>query len=152
MSKVKAALDAAAAILATATGLAVPVDPASAQAPVAQGDAGEKVRLVASLARGVPTILDEALGSGADRYSLQHDARFEVLAVGGPEDARTTLVYAAFAAAGAAIAADPTLGGTVDHAVLDAADDEGAAEATLRGYAGGAATLRFLFTAAHPNA
>lgn len=148
MSKIDDILAAAAAVFATALDLAVPVSPASTQEPDVDGDS---VQVVAALARGATTINAETLG-GAERYELQHEARLELLAAGGPEAARAARVAALWPLAGAAIAADPSLGGLVDHAELDPADDEGAAEATLRGFAGGAATLRVLYTAAHPNA
>lgn len=117
---VSQALDAAAALIAAALGLSeVAREPLAAEEPEAAP--GEDVGLVVALseARGQETGF--LMGASAP-FEFEHDAAFELIAVGGSAEERRAARDEALACAAEAIAADPTLGGLVDWAELTDVD------------------------------
>lgn len=68
-------------------------------------------------------------------YAYEHRAEVEIVTEGGPDDAPSTLLDTLLSDIDLALAADPTLGGAVDHAEpegLDVAPLPSAAGAPLR--------------------
>lgn len=131
--------------------------PTTALDVVALNDADRAgVTIAAALSEGETATLAVLLGS-AEPYELLHTARLEVLAAGGRgadnDDALARAVIDdALLLCGDAIAADPTLGGLVAFAELDAAEPFDGAADTGPAFLGATAVLRLTYTARHPNA
>lgn len=109
------------------------------------------VVLAAALSEGETVELAYLLGA-SEPHELLHRARLEILAAGGPEDARRAALDDALVACGAAVAADPTLGGLVDFAELEPGAPFDGDEDSARGFVGVTALLSLTYCAAHPNA
>ncbi|HYD87114.1 MAG TPA: hypothetical protein VEA80_06555 [Vitreimonas sp.] len=139
MTVAESALDEAAQIIGQALELAqVLRDPIGPQQPDEDEDG---VGLLVALSEGVGSETGYCMGA-ARPFEFEHAAALEILVVGGSDSERRARRAAALAAAAAAIAADPTLGGLVDHAEIGAPDPS--AEARYVAYA---ATLTLTYTA-----
>jgi hypothetical protein len=133
------ALDRAAELIAAAVGAAVQRDPVAAVDD--EADAVSGTGLVIALSEGATTETGYCIGASRP-YEFEHAAAFQVLVVRGDETARRARRREVVADSEAAIAADPTLGGLVDHAEFaspDPSDEEL--------YAGLAASLVLTYTA-----
>lgn len=134
-----AALDYAAELIGAALGGVEVSRDAIAEEPA--DDEATDTGLVVALATGTWTETGYCMGA-ARPYEFEHAAPFEVLVVGGDEAARKARLVGAVRDAAAAIAADTTLGGRVDHAEFVTPDPS---EEAL--FAGLRAILQLTFTA-----
>lgn len=137
--KSTAALDRAAQIIAGAIGAECERNAIAADDGVEEAFTG--VRLHAALSEGAQAETGYCMGA-SEPYEIEHTAALEFISVEGTPEERRAIIEQAIIDSAEAIAADPTLGGLVDDAVVEEPDPDMADR-----YHGLEATLRLTYTA-----